>query len=332
VRGERRVRLIEEADMAKIRIAGFMLGIALIASGAWAQDWRGEGRLAGKVVDEQGKPLDGVRVRAAFAATVGAIEAKTDKRGDWTIEGVAEGTWQLTFEKDGYHPAEATSEVEEGGRSAAVRTTLKKVFDPNAFIKEEAKKADALMSQKKFAEARVVYEGIVAKVPEITGPMQQNLARTYYLEGKLDKAVEHMKAGLAMDPANVQAKMLLASVLVESGALDEASQLLSTIDDSSITDPQIYLSFGLALITKQRSADALPYLDKAVARFPQSPQAYYYRANALIDLVNAEKDPKNPQRIERLGKIKADLQKFLQIAPNAPEAEHVKKLLEQIEK
>ncbi|MBE3072246.1 MAG: hypothetical protein IMZ67_04660, partial [Acidobacteria bacterium] len=108
--------------------------------------------------------------------------------------------------------------------------------------------------------------------------------------------------------------------------------LMSTIDDASITDPQIYLCFGLAWITKQRSAEALPYLDKAVARFPQSPGGYYYRANALIDLVNAEKDPKNPQRIERLARIKADLQKFLQIAPNAPEAEHVRKLLEQIEK
>ncbi len=248
------------------------------------------------------------------------------------VQGVAEGTWQLTFEKNGYHPAEATSEVEEGGRFAAVRTVLKKVFDPNAFIKEEARKADALMNQKKFAEARAVYEAIIAKVPEVAPPMQQNLARTYYFEGKLDKAIEHMKAGLAMEPGNLQAKMLLASVLVESGALDEASQLVSTIDDSSITDPQIYLSFGLALITKQRSADALPYLDKAVARFPQSPGGYYYRANALIDLVNAEKDPKNPLRIERLGKIKADLRKFLQIAPNAPEAESVRKLLESIEK
>lgn len=248
------------------------------------------------------------------------------------IEGVAEGTWQLTFEKDGYHPFEGTSEVEEGGRATLVRTTLKKVFDPNAFIKEEARKADALMSQKKFAEARAVYEAIVAKVPEIAGPMQSNLSRTYYLEGKLDKAVEHLRAGLAADPANLQTKLLLANVLVESGSLDEASRLMSTIDESSITDPQIYLGFGLALITKQRSADALPYLDKAVARFPQSPGGYYYRANALIDLVNAEKDPKNPQRIERLGKIKADLQKFLQIAPNAPEAEHVRKLLEQIEK
>ena len=318
--------------MVKTRIAGLLLGIVLLAPCAFAQDWRGEGRLQGRVVDEQKKPLAGVKVRAALASVVGTLDAVTDNRGDWTIDGVAPGTWQLTFEKDGYLPAEANSDVEEDGRSTSVRTTLKKMFDPNAFIQDEGKKAEALMKQKKYGDARAVYEAIAAKVPEVKASMEQNIARTYYLEGKIDRTIEHMKASLALDPTNTQSKLLLASVLVESGAIDEGAQLLSSVDESAIADAQVYLSFGAALIGKQRSADALKYLDKAVARFPQSPQAYYYRASALIDLVNAEKDPKNPARIERIGRIKSDLQKFLELAPTAPEAEQVKKLLEQISK
>jgi len=308
-----------------------MVGFVLIASGAWAQEWRGDCRLAGRVIDEQGKPLEGVKVRATFPAVVGAIEANTDKRGDWAIEGVADGTWQLIFEKDGYHPAEAVAEVDEGGR-ANLRTTLKKMFDPNAFIQAEGKKADALMSQKKYAEARAVYEAIIAKVPEVKGPMQQNLASTYYLEGKLDKAAEHLRAGLETDPGNVPIKLLLTNVLIEKGAIADASQVLDSIEEAKITDPQVYLNFGLALINGQKPAEALPYLDKAVARFPQASLAYFYRANALVYLINAEQDPKNPLRIERLGKVKADLEKVLQLAPNAPEAAEAKKLLDQIVK
>jgi len=272
-----------------------------------------------------------VKGRASPPAVVGAVEANTDRRGDWSIEGVADGTWQLTFEKDGYHPAEAVAEVDEGGR-ANVRTTLKKVFDPNAFIQAEGKKADALMSQKKYAEARAIYEAIIAKIPDVRGPMQQNLASTYYLEGNLDKAVEHLRAGLESDPANLQVKLLLVNVLVEKRAIAEASQLLDSIDEAKITDPQVYLNIGVALINAEQPAEALPHLDKAAARFPQTPLAYFYRANALIRLINAEQDPKSPVRIERLGKVKTDLEKFLELAPDGPEAPEVRKQLEQINK
>jgi hypothetical protein len=74
---------------------------------------------------------------------------------------------------------------------------VKKSFDPNAFIQAEGKKAVALMNEKKFAEARAVYLAVIAKVPEVRGPMQLNLAQTYYGEHNLDKTVECLKTGLA---------------------------------------------------------------------------------------------------------------------------------------
>jgi len=305
----------------------------LMATSAWAQEWRGSGRLMGRVVDEQGKALEGVIVRASFPVVVGALlEAKTNKSGDWTVDDVGEGDWELTFEKDGYDPAKASAEVDESGRSTPLRTTLKKAFDPNAFIRDEGKKADALIEQKKYAAARAVYDGIIAKVPEVSAQMQPFLARTYFLEGKPDKSVEHLKAGLAKDPGNVQMKLLLVSMLLETGAIDEASQVLSTVDEANISDVALWVNFGLSLLKKQKSAEALPYFDKAVARFPQTPEAYYYRALALVELVNAQKDPNDPERIARIGRIKADLTKFLELAPTSPEVENVKKLLEQVEK
>lgn len=315
------------------RIVGITLALMLMATSAWAQEWRGSGRLMGRVVDEQGKALEGVIVRASFPVVVGALlEAKTNKSGDWTVDDVGEGDWELTFEKDGYDPAKASAEVDESGRSTPLRTTLKKAFDPNAFIRDEGKKADALIEQKKYAAARAVYDGIIAKVPEVSAQMQPFLARTYFLEGKPDKSVEHLKAGLAKDPGNVQMKLLLVSMLLETGAIDEASQVLSTVDEANVSDAALWVNFGLSLLKKQKSAEALPYFDKAVARFPQSPEAYYYRALALVELVNAQKDPKDPERIARIGGIKADLTKFLQLAPTSPEVENVKKLLEQVEK
>jgi tetratricopeptide (TPR) repeat protein len=322
----------QEKTMIKTKVAILVLGIVLIASAARAQDWKGNGRMSGKVIDEQNKPLEGVKVVASLGDFGGVAEATTDKRGDWSIDSVADGTWQLTFEKDGYDPSKGTAEVDEGGGGASVRITLKKSFDPNAFIQAEGKKAAALMNEKKFAEARAVYQAVIAKVPEVSGPMQLNLAQTYYGERNLDKAVECLKTGLAAAPTNLQVKLMLANVLAEKHAFDEASQVLGTIDEASIAEPQIYLNFAAAYVNAQKPEGALPYLDKAVARFPQSPLVYYYRATALIEILNSKKDPKDPARTELIGRIKPDLEKFLQISPSGPEADQVRKLLEQIAK
>jgi tetratricopeptide (TPR) repeat protein len=315
------------------RIAGFTVALLLAASVAGAQDWRGTGRLAGKVVDEQGKGIEGVVVNASLPAFHGILaQGKTDKKGEWSIDDVGEGNWELTFESDAYLPAKATSDVDENGRSSPVRTTLKKKFDPNAFIQEEGKKASALIKEKKYADARAVYEGIVAKVPEVSPQIQQFIAQTYYLEGKPDRAAEILKASVAKDPANVGAKVLLVESLLQMGATDEAATVIGGIEESKIPDAMLYADFGVALMKKQKAADALQYLDKAVSRFPQAPEPYYYRALALVDLFNAKTDPKDPEKLALLGKIKADLSKYLQIAPNGPEAENVRKLMEQIDK
>lgn len=318
----------------KTRAAILVLGIVFLASAASAQDWKGNGRMNGRVVDDQNKPLEGVKVFASFGDLKDVADATTDRRGDWSLDGLAEGSWHLAFEKEKYEPAQASVEIDEGGGSSSVRTKMKLAFDPNAFIQAEAKKAEALMAQKKYAEARAVFQGILAKVPapELTGPMQFNLAQTYYGEGNIDKTIESLKASIAAAPANVQAKLLLANVLAEKHSFDEASQVLGSIDETAITQPQIYLNFAVAYVKAQKPEGALPLLDKAVARFPQSPLVYYYRATTLIEILNTKKDPKDPARADLTAKIKADLEKFLQISPTGPEAEQVRKLLEQVAK
>src|SRR5512143_3424915 len=118
------------------RIAGITLALVLTATVAWAQDWKGNGRLMGKVVDEQGKPLECVLVSASLPAFHGVLaKGKSNNKGDWTVDDVGEGNWELVFELDGYVSGKGTSDVDENGRSSALRTTLKKAFDPNAFIK-----------------------------------------------------------------------------------------------------------------------------------------------------------------------------------------------------
>ena len=74
---------------------------------------------------------------------------------------------------------------------------------------------------------------------------------------------------------------------------------------------------GIGLINQDKPDEALIYLEKAITRFPQSGDAYYYRA--LVRLRKGD-----------TAGAKADLTKFLELAPNAPEAPAARKALEQI--
>jgi tetratricopeptide (TPR) repeat protein len=307
-----------------------MSAVLLLASPALAQEWKGDGRLTGKVVDEQGKPIQNVRVLATHPLAFGVVEGKrTDKQGEWAIEDVAPGEWSVKFEAEGFEPGQGRIEVEEDGRARPLKTALKRLFDPNAYIKAEVAKADALLNQKKYDEARAVYEALGVKIPDISAQLEQYMARTYYLQGNLDKAIEHLKKARAREPDNVAYKVVLAGVYIEKGAVEEAKQAMAGVDDEKL-DPELLVNIGIYALKAAKHEEAVQYFDRGIKRSPTTPQPYYYRALALVELSRAK--GQEAQQAERINQAKADLSKFLQLAPSAPEAESVKQLLDQLTK
>jgi Tfp pilus assembly protein PilF len=169
------------------------------------------------------------------------------------------------------------------------------------------------VKQQKFAEARAIYENILAQHPDAY-QVEPYIARTYYAEHQIDPAIEHLRKAVAKDPANVEVKLLLSTLLTEKGNGDEARQILASIDESKITDPSTYVNAGIGLINQKKAAEALPWFDKAVAKFPQAADAYYYRGITELQL-------------EKNDAAKTDLTKFLAMAPNAPEAKTARDIL-----
>jgi Tfp pilus assembly protein PilF len=189
-------------------------------------------------------------------------------------------------------------------------------IDPNVQIRADLEKAADLVKQGKFADARAIYQGILSAHPDAY-QVEPYIARTYYAEHQIDPAIEHLRAALAKDPNNVDVKLLLANVLTEKGATDESRQLLASIDESKINDPSTFVNAGIGLINQKQPAEALGWFEKAIAKFPQAPDAYYYRGITQLQLGNNDK-------------AKADLTKFLSMAPDAPEAKTAKGILEML--
>lgn len=295
-----------------------VLSLASIAS---AQEWKGLGRVAGKAVDENKKPIEGVTVKAMMPASDnrGPETSKTNNKGDWAVGGIAGGQWALDFEKEGYKTVSISVVVRESVRILPMEIVMKKAepaaVDPNIALRAKLEEAAALMNAQRYADARAIYEALLKEHPTVN-QLKPLIARAHYGEGNKDKSLELLREASAADPDNVELKMLLGNLLMETGKDAEAKALLATMDESKVTDPIVYVNIAIAAINDNKHADALPWLDKAVTRFPEHADAYYYRGISYL-------------ATGKTAEAKADLEKFVGMAkPDAPELPIAKKILE----
>lgn len=298
------------------------LSVALVATsaaGSFAQQ-RGEGRITGKVVDEQGQPLADVAIRATKKDAEGQppLQSKSNNKGEWTLAQLATGEWAIEFTKDGFQTQRGTVTLDESGNVPRVDVKLaKNAPDPNAEIQAELKRADSLLRANQFAEARAVYEDLLAKHPSIH-QLHRFLAAAYAGEKNYPKAVEHLKLVLEKEPTNLDVKILMAELLMEQGNKAEGVALLQSIDLTQVKDPLPFINAGINLINDGKPDDAVALLTKLSEVFPKQNEIYYYRGRAYLA---AKKVPE----------AKADMEKFVAAAPpDARELPDAKKILEQL--
>ena len=307
-------------NLSRISLARTMaalVAVALAASTAIAQT-RGSGRISGKVVDEQGQPVQDAVVKAVMNGQTEVITGKSDKKGEWKINGVADGIWNVEIGKDGVGAAKEMVEV-KGERAPALNVTLKKAepaVDPTAAVNGKLQEAAQLAQAGKFAEARAIYTDLIAKYPQVY-QLEGFMARIYAAEGDYPKALEHLKINLEKEPTNVDLKMFQAELLMQTGDKAGAKTILDTIDITQVKDPFTFVNQSITLINEGKGQEAVDLLTKLIAQFPTQNNLYYYRGRAYV-------------AAQKLPEAKADFEKFLAAEPNAKEAADAKKILDQI--
>ena len=318
--------------MKVLRITVALL-MALTLSAAASAQSRGKLRLTGKVLNEAGQPVDGADVRAAKKgeAEPEIRATKTNKSGEWTLAGLAAGEWVIEAMKDGVG-ATVTEKLTEDVASKTVTITFGKTAAPGAAAPAapdpatEINAADAeaikLAKEGKIAEARKIYEDLLAKYPTVH-QLNAMLAQMYAAENNVAKASEHVKIALEKEPANVDYLMLHAELLMEAGDKEGAQKILDAIDISKIKNPRAFINSAIHKINtgdKVQAEQAVELLTKLMAQFPNDPLLLYLRARAYIAGT-------------KLVEAKADLEKYVATAPpTAQQMADAKKLLEQLNK
>jgi len=299
------------------------LAIVLAMGVAAAAQSRGPLRITGKVLDEAGRPVVDAQVRAAKKGETQpeVFTAKTNDKGEYTINGVGPGDWVLEAMKEGVGVQETTATLTAGQRTATVDITIAMPapkVDPSVEINAEHQRAIALAQANKIPEARKIYDDLLAKYPTVY-QLHAMLANMYAAENNTAKGLEHIRIALEKEPANTDYKLLEAELLMESGDKAGAQKILDAVDLTQVKDPRAFTNLAINHINEGKHAEAIDLLTKLIAQFPNDKALLYYRGRAYIVAT-------------KLPEAKADLEAFVAAAPTAPQAADAKKLLEQLNK
>jgi tetratricopeptide (TPR) repeat protein len=160
--------------MGSFRIAVVVILIALSATTAWAQ-----GRIAGIIKDEAGRPVKGATITAHNADhSPSTYTASTDQRGRFGMLGLRRGVWTISIQCPGYEPVRSQVDVQTLRPNRPVEVRLVKGLEPAPAgplerlsakdIQQRIDSAEAKASSGDIDAAVVAYREILTRVPAMT--------------------------------------------------------------------------------------------------------------------------------------------------------------------
>lgn len=284
----------------------------------------GEARLTGTVVDNEGKPLEGVAVTvtAATAAKTFKQVYKTNAKGEYAVF-LIDGTIPYNFEysKEGYGsykdeiklklvPEKNKRDITltKGGSAGGTGTirAVEAVADP-AVVAYNA--GVALVKEGKDAEAIVKFEESVTIKPELTAGYIA-LTKVYAKDKMWQKAVDNGLKALAIDPDQPDLNAIMAEAYDKLGDKAKAAEYRK----KAPANPTALFNEAARLINAGKDAEAEPLLQQAVSADPTFAGAFYE-----LGMVQA-----------RLGKnadAKASLSKYIELEPAGKDVATAKEMM-----
>jgi tetratricopeptide (TPR) repeat protein len=204
------------------------------------------------------------------------------------------------------------------GDAKRTEELLRKVIDVDASnLQAFGLLGQLYASQNRLAEARASFETILKERPEAVG-IHTLVAMLYEAEGNRAEARARYERVLQIDPSAAVAANNLAYMYAEDGGnLDVALQLAQTARQKLPDSAEVADTLGWVYVKKDLATLAIPRLQEAVAKSPNSAMLQYHLGVALA---------KAGQRI----KGRETLERALILNLPAPEADEARKLVAEL--
>lgn len=276
------------------------LSVALLATLALAASAHavGEGRVLGTVVDQDGKPIAGLKVLLTLPGSDYKLERTTDAKGKFSLL-VLDATkeYLLHLEQAGFTPFEETIKPKPGDTLRLDYTlTATKPAAPAGPSAEEIKELEGkneaiaafnegviTLKTGDLAAASTKFEAAVKLNPELA-PAYGALAEVYAEQGKNAEALAAAERYLELEPGNVRGLRVrydAAKALGDKEKTSQALQALAAVDKSRDTAIRIYNLGAESSRAGNRDA-AIAHLKQAIEIDPTLDQAYTALGQVLI--------------------------------------------------
>jgi tetratricopeptide (TPR) repeat protein len=230
-----------------------------------SQDYKGKGRIFGVVFDEAGKPLEGVRVKLAYAKSNEGFEVKTDNEGKWTGAWLRGGSWNIDFEKIGFETKKIVFEVSENEKKPEIKINLKKAAGLvlSDELKTKLTQANQMFEQKNYQAALEAYKDLLEKFPEAY-ILWKNVGHCYFAQEQYDQAEESYKKILEKNADDSDAILLVGNCYSNRGQTDKAMEWYNKIQFDKITDPIVLYNIGNNYYKISKFEEALRHYQRSV--------------------------------------------------------------------
>lgn len=313
----------------RFALLGLLAGATSLLAGA-------QGRVHGKVVDENGNPVPGVKITITDPDVKGrVIETVSDELGKYQLV-IVDATKVLPWkiEKQGFHTTQTPKKV-----PAATTTEL----DLTVYSLGVALPKGEMPSAEDLDAAKAKAEAATKSVESF------NAGAKLYKAADLDGALAQFEQAVAYDPTLARAYAAMAMIRHEKKQWAEAgaaADRAAELNPADATNQQVRFDAYSRLGDREKLATALEGLKAADPK--GAAQFLYQRGETMFnagDSAGAESvlaeavtlDPTNARAHYRYGlclvnlnktaQAKAELQKFLELAPQDPEAPGAKEML-----
>ena len=279
----------------------------------------------GKVLDAQGKPVEGAVVTIEATEANRKAQTKTNRNGEFLQVGLASGRYNVTVTKDNLKAVQPAT-VSQG---TPVELTIQ-LTPTSGITPEQAKEAAAMQALAAGAveamragrddDAIRQFNEIVVKVPTCSD-CYYNLGVAYAKKQQFDLAETSFKKAIELAPNSGDAYTGLANVYNATKRFDLAQQASAKASEFTSAagggGAEASYNQGVILWNAGKFAEAKVQFEAAVKADANMSMAHYQLGMANLNL-------------GQIPEAKASFQEYLKVDPNGPKAAEVQGFVKQL--
>jgi tetratricopeptide (TPR) repeat protein len=321
--------------LMRSRTSLVILAVLALTVGGLSQAGRGEGRITGKVLAEDGQPIAQAAIKAVSLSSQNVVlETRSNEKGEWVILGLGTGMWRVEVRAEGFPGAFQEVNVRQLERNPDINFTLKKlapselptIQDASSFVVFE--QGNQFFAEKRYDEAIASYLQFLQANPKAY-QVHFNIGNAYKEKGEMDKAraeYDQVMTAIKTESADLAGNELAAKTLAALGEtylkednLEEAQKYFKNSIEIFPKDESLAYNVGEIYFSKGRIDEALSYFEMAAGIKPTWGKPYLKSGYAYLNKGD-------------MGKARESLAKFLELEPESPEAPTVKNIIDFIDK